>query len=224
MICCMAQKQIPQTALRAQTWGEEIANSLSHGLGLVLAIAALPVLIVNATERGTPAMIVGDTIFGSSAILLYLVSTLYHALPHKRSKDLLQVFDHVAIYFFIAGTYTPFTLGVLHGAWGWTLFGLIWALALAGLIFKVMGGTRFPRLSTALYLAMGWVVLIAIRPLWLHMPTAGLFLLLAGGLSYTLGVVFFVLDEKIPYTHFIWHLFVLAGTVFHFFAVLLYAA
>lgn len=224
MICCMAQKQVVQSASRAQSWGEEVANSLSHGLGLVIAIAALPILIVNAAERGNPTMIVGNAIFGSSAILLYLVSTLYHALPHKRIKDLLQVLDHVAIYFFIAGTYTPFTLGVLHGAWGWSLFGLIWALALAGLLFKLMGGTRFPRLSTALYLAMGWVVLIAIRPLWLHMPAPGLYLLLAGGLSYTLGVVFFVLDEKIPYTHFIWHLFVLAGTVFHFFAVLLYAA
>ncbi|MHB0922328.1 MAG: PAQR family membrane homeostasis protein TrhA, partial [Thiomonas delicata] len=124
----------------------------------------------------------------------------------------------------IAGTYTPFTLGVLRGSWGWTLLGLVWALALAGLIFKLMGGTRFPRLSTVLYLAMGWVVLIAIRPLWMHMPVAGLILLLAGGLAYTLGVVFFVLDEKVRYGHFIWHLFVLAGTVCHFFAVLLYAS
>ncbi|SCC95059.1 Hemolysin-3 [Thiomonas sp. X19] len=220
----MAQNHSIPAVSRAQTLGEEIANSLSHGLGLALAIAALPILVVHSTEQGSAATLAGDITFGSSAILLYLVSTLYHALPHQRVKSVLQVVDHVAIYLFIAGTYTPFTLGVLHGTWGWTLFGLIWALALAGLFFKIMGGTRYPRLSTFLYLAMGWVVLIAIRPLWLHMPTPGLALLLAGGVSYTLGVVFFVLDDKVPYTHFVWHLFVLAGTVFHFFAVLLYAA
>ncbi len=220
----MAQNHKTPAVSRAQTFGEEIANSLSHGLGLALAIVALPILVVHSAGQGSTATLVGDVIFGSSAILLYLISTLYHALPHKRVKGVLQVVDHVAIYLFIAGTYTPFTLGVLHGILGWTLFGLIWALALAGLFFKVMGGTRFPRLSTFLYLAMGWVVLIAIRPLWVQMPAPGMALLLAGGVSYTLGVVFFVLDDKVPYTHFIWHLFVLAGTVFHFFAVLLYAA
>jgi len=220
----MNPRQNTPEALRPQTLGEEIANSISHGLGLALAIAGLPVLIVESARSGGASAIVGAAIFGGSAILLYLVSTLYHALPHKRVKDMLQVFDHVAIYLFIAGTYTPFTLGVLRGSWGWTLLGLVWALALAGLIFKLMGGTRFPRLSTVLYVAMGWVVLIAIRPLWMHMPVAGLVLLLAGGLAYTLGVVFFVLDEKVRYGHFIWHLFVLAGTVCHFFAVLLYAS
>ena len=220
----MAQHHSVPAVSRAQTPGEEIANSLSHGLGLALAIAALPILVVHFAELGSATTLVGGIIFGSTAILLYLVSTLYHALPQKRVKGVLQVVDHVAIYLFIAGTYTPFTLGVLRGVWGWVLFGLIWALALAGLFFKALGGTRFPRLSTFLYLAMGWVVLIAIRPLWVDMPAPGLALLLAGGVSYTLGVVFFLLDEKVPYTHFIWHLFVLAGTVFHFFAVLLYAA
>lgn len=220
----MNARQNTLEALRPQTLGEEIANSISHGLGLALAIAGMPVLIVGSARTGSASAIVGAAIFGGSAILLYLASTLYHALPQKRVKDMLQVFDHVAIYLFIAGTYTPFTLGVLRGSWGWTLLGLVWALALAGLIFKLMGGTRFPRLSTVLYLAMGWVALIAIRPLWMHMPAAGLILLLAGGVAYTLGVVFFVLDEKVRYGHFIWHLFVLAGTVCHFFAVLLYAS
>ncbi len=220
----MNARQNTLEALRPQTLGEEIANSISHGLGLALAIAGMPVLIVESARTGSASAIVGAAIFGGSAILLYLASTLYHALPQKRVKDVLQVFDHVAIYLFIAGTYTPFTLGVLRGSWGWTLLGLVWALALAGLIFKLMGGTRFPRLSTVLYLAMGWVALIAIRPLWMHMPAAGLILLLAGGVAYTLGVVFFVLDEKVRYGHFIWHLFVLAGTVCHFFAVLLYAS
>ena len=220
----MNARQNTLEALRPQTLGEEIANSISHGLGLALAIAGMPVLIVGSARTGSASAIVGAAIFGGSAILLYLASTLYHALPQKRVKDVLQVFDHVAIYLFIAGTYTPFTLGVLRGSWGWTLLGLVWALALAGLIFKLMGGTRFPRLSTVLYLAMGWVALIAIRPLWMHMPAAGLILLLAGGVAYTLGVVFFVLDEKVRYGHFIWHLFVLAGTVCHFFAVLLYAS
>ena len=220
----MNARQNTLEALRPQTLGEEIANSISHGLGLALAIAGMPVLIVGSARTGSASAIIGAAIFGGSAILLYLASTLYHALPQKRVKDMLQVFDHVAIYLFIAGTYTPFTLGVLRGSWGWTLLGLVWALALAGLIFKLMGGTRFPRLSTVLYLAMGWVALIAIRPLWMHMPAAGLILLLAGGVAYTLGVVFFVLDEKVRYGHFIWHLFVLAGTVCHFFAVLLYAS
>ena len=222
--CCMAQISAVAQPPRAQSLGEELANSLSHGIGLALAIAGLPILIVTSAQTGSAAAVVGASIFGSTAILLYLISTLYHALPQKRIKEVLQVLDHVAIYLFIASTYTPFTLGVLHGGWGWTLFGLVWTLALAGVVFKILGGTRFPRVSTVLYLAMGWVILVAIRPLWQHMPTAGLALLIAGGVAYTLGVVFFALDERVRYSHFIWHLFVLVGTVFHFFAVLLYAA
>ncbi|MBW4046538.1 MAG: hemolysin III family protein [Proteobacteria bacterium] len=220
----MAQSSTVVQSPRPQSLGEELANSLSHGLGLALAIAGLPVLIVTSAHTGHAATVVGASIFGATAILLYLISTLYHALPQRQLKEVLQVLDHVAIYLFIASTYTPFTLGVLHGGWGWTLFGLVWTLALAGVVFKVLGGTRFPRVSTLLYLAMGWVILVAIRPLWLHMPAAGLALLIAGGVAYTLGVVFFALDDRVRYSHFIWHLFVLVGTVFHFFAVLLYAA
>ncbi len=155
--------------------------------------------------------------------MLYLASTLYHAITQPRLKAILRALDHAAIYLLIAGTYTPITLGVLGGGWRWGLFGLIWGLALAGLLFKALGGLRFPHLSTVLYLAMGWVGVIAIHPLWVHMKAGGLIWLAAGGLAYTLGVVFFVLDEKVRYSHFVWHVFVLAGTSCHFFAVLLYA-
>ncbi|HEY8328975.1 MAG TPA: hemolysin III family protein [Rhodanobacter sp.] len=211
------------TIIRQQTWGEELANSLSHGLGLLLAIVGLPVLVVRADHIGSGYAMAGSLTFGGSAVLLYLASTLYHAIPQPKVKAILRALDHIAIYLLIAGTYTPITLGVLRGGWGWGLFGLIWGLALAGMLFKALGGLRFPHLSTVLYVAMGWVGLIAIRPLWVHMEAGGLIWLAAGGLAYTLGVVFFVLDEKVRYSHFIWHLFVLAGTVCHFFAVLLYA-
>jgi hemolysin III len=216
-----AVRAAPRSLERLQSRGEEIANALSHGVGLALAIAGLPVLIVASLRGGASvAEVVGVCVFGASAILLYLASTLYHALAHLPVRRLLQLLDHAAIYLFIAGTYTPFTLGVLHGGWGWGLFGTIWGLAFAGLLFKVFGGTRYPRLSALLYLAMGWVVLVAIHPLWLHLSAAGLALLFAGGVAYTLGVIFFLLDEKLRYAHFVWHLFVLAGTVLHFFAVL----
>jgi hemolysin III len=215
--------QRSRTISRPQTRGEELANSLSHGAGLLLAMAGLPVLVVRADHVGSGYALAGALVFGGSALLLYLASTLYHAIPHPRVKAILQTLDHAAIYLLIAGTYTPITLGVLRGGWGWVLFGLIWGLALAGLVFKALGGLRFPHLSTVLYLAMGWVGVIAIHPLWIQMQASGLIWLAAGGLAYTLGVVFFVLDAKIRYSHFVWHLFVLAGTICHFFAVLLYA-
>ncbi len=208
---------------RNQSRGEEIANSVSHGVGLLAAIAATPVLIVAAVNRGDPAGIVGASVFAAAVTLLYLTSTLYHALPANRAKQVFRVLDHGAIFLLIAGTYTPFTLGVLYGTWGWILFGLVWGLCLAGMIFKAIGGTRYPILSTCLYLAMGWLVLIAVKPLWLAMPTWGLFWLLAGGISYTVGVAFFA-APRLRYTHFIWHLFVMAGTACHFIAVLWYAA
>ncbi|TAN07568.1 MAG: hemolysin III family protein [Rhodanobacteraceae bacterium] len=207
---------------RPQTWGEELANSLSHGLGLLLAIAGLPVLLLRAEHAGSGYAMAGALIFGGSVLLLYLASTLYHAIPQPRAKVVLRALDHAMIYLLIAGTYTPVTLGVLRGGWRWGLFGLIWGLALAGLLFKALGGLRFPQLSTVLYLAMGWVGVVAIYPLWMHMQAGGLAWLAAGGLAYTLGVVFYVLDEKIHYSHFVWHLFVVAGTTCHFFAVLLY--
>lgn len=207
---------------RDATLGEEIANSISHGLGLLLAAAGLPILIVGALRSGSTTAVVASAIFGSSAILLYLASTLYHAIPHARVKALFQRLDYAAIYLLIAGTYTPIALGVLRGGWGWTLLGAIWICALLGAAFKLAVGARFHRLSTALYVAMGWAALIAIRPLWLNMAPGGLAWLLGGGLAYTLGVAFFMLHERLRYSHFIWHLFVLTGTTCHFFAVLLY--
>lgn len=208
---------------RPQSRGEEIANSISHGIGMLLAIAATPILIVAAVRHSGAAAITGSSIFGASMILLYCASTLYHALPEGRGKRVFKVLDHSAIFLLIAGTYTPFTLGVLNGALGWTLFGLVWGLAIIGIIIKGVWGAAQNWISTALYVLMGWLIVIAIKPLWLNMPAWGLFWLVAGGLSYTLGVVFFVLDEKIKYSHFIWHLFVILGSVAHFFAVLWYS-
>ena len=207
---------------RPQSPGEEIANSVSHGVGLLAALVAIPVLLFHAVRHGGAAGIVGASVFAATVVLLYLTSTLYHALPRKRAKRVFRLLDHGAIFLLIAGTYTPFTLGVLRGAWGWTLFGLVWGLALGGVALKAAGGVRSPILSTCLYLGMGWLVLIAVRPLWLHVPPAGLLWLLAGGLSYTAGVAFFA-AERIRYGHFVWHLFVLAGTACHFIAVLWYA-
>jgi len=208
---------------RPQSLGEEIANSVSHAVGLLAAVVAIPVLVLSAVRRGDAAGIVGASVFAATMVLLYLTSTLYHALPRNRAKRVFRVLDHGAIFLLIAGTYTPFTLGVLRGTWGWTLFGLVWGLAAAGVVLKAMGGVRYPILSTCLYLGMGWLVLIAVRPLWLRMPPSGLLWLLAGGLAYTAGVAFFA-AERIRYGHFIWHLFVLAGTACHFIAVLWYAA
>ena len=208
---------------RTQSLGEEIANSISHGIALLAAVSATPFLIIAAVDRGGIADIVGASVFAATMLLLYLTSTLYHALPRNKAKRVFQILDHGAIYLLIAGTYTPFTLGVLRGAWGWTLFGLVWGLALAGILLKAIGGVRYPTLSTCLYLAMGWLVLIAVKPLWLLVPSWGLFWLLAGGIAYTVGVAFFVIDERIRYSHFVWHLFVIAGTTCHFFAVLWYA-
>ena len=208
---------------RTQSVGEEIANSVSHGVGLLVAVAVAPVLVVAAVQRGGAAQIVGASIFGATMVLVYLTSTLYHALPRNRAKRVFRVLDHGAIFLLIAGTYTPFTLGVLRGTWGWTLFGLVWGLALAGVVLKAVGGVRYPKLSTCLYLAMGWLVLIAVKPLWLNVPTSGLLWLLAGGIAYTAGVAFYA-SKRVRYSHFAWHLFVIAGTACHFVAVLWYAA
>ena len=202
--------------------GEELANSLSHGVGLLCALAATPVLVIAAATRGSASDVVGSSVFTATMVLLYLTSTWYHAAPVSRLKDRLQRLDHAAIYLLIAGSYTPFTLGVLSGVWGWTLFGLVWGAAALGVSAKLIAGNRYPRLSTALYLAMGWLALIAIRPLLLNMPLHGIGWLAAGGISYSVGVVFYV--SRLPYTHFVWHLFVLAGSTCHFFAVLWYSA
>jgi hemolysin III len=208
---------------RPQTLGEEIANSVSHGIGLVAALVASPILVTAAISRGDLAGIVGASVFAITMVLLYFTSTLFHALPPNRAKRVFQILDHSAIYFLIAGTYTPFTLGVLNGNWGWTLLGIVWALAVVGTVFKALGGVRYTTFSTWVYLAMGWLVLIAIEPVLTLVPSWGLFWLLAGGIAYTAGAVFFML-ERIRYFHFLWHLFVVLGTACHFVAVLRYSA
>ena len=209
------------TLKREQTLGEEIANSVSHGVGFLGAVAVTPILIIAAQEAGTAA-IVGASIFGATMMVLYLASTLYHAFPQSRTKQVFKILDHGAIFLLIAGTYTPFTLGILKGNWGWLLFGIVWGLAILGVVLKSVGGAGTSKLSTGLYLAMGWLAVLAVRPLWQNMPAWGLFWLLAGGLMYSAGVLFFV-AERIRYSHFVWHLFVMAGTACHVVAVLLYA-
>ncbi len=207
---------------RAQSLGEEIANSISHGVALLAAVAAVPVLVVASVHRGGAAGIVGASVFAVTVVVLYLTSTLYHALPRSRTKRVFRVLDHGAIFLLIAGTYTPFTLGVLRGTWGWTLFGLVWGLAVGGVLLKSVAGVRHPKLSTSMYLAMGWIALIAVKPFWLGVPAWGLFWILAGGIAYTAGVAFFA-ARRVRYSHFVWHLFVIAGTACHFIAVLWYA-
>lgn len=207
-----------------QSFSEEIANSISHGAGALAAFVGAPFVILSAVHRGPAAGIVGAAIFAFTTLLLYTISTIYHALPNNRAKAVFQILDHSAIFLLIAGTYTPFTLGVLQGPWGWTLFGLVWGLAFFGVIFKSVMRVRYLWVSTALYLIMGWLIVIAFKPLLLYLPTSGLLWLLAGGVFYTIGVIFFAVDEKIRYCHFVWHLFVLAGTTCHFFAVLYYSA
>lgn len=209
---------------REQSQGEEIANSISHGIGLAAALIGTPFLIKQAARHGDVGFVVGTSLFSATAIFLYLASTLYHALPVGKTKRVFRILEHSAIFLLIAGTYTPFTLGVLHGSWGWILLTTIWTLAAAGVVLKVFYGTSFPILSTALYLLMGWLVVIAINPLVAKVPIPGLLWLIAGGLSYTIGVIFFAIDSRLRYAHLIWHLFVLAGTTCHYFAVLWYAA
>ncbi len=217
---------IARNAPRPQTPREEFANSISHGIGLIAAIGATPALIGVAAWRSDPLAVVGVTVFGITMILLYAASTIYHAIPHhhRTAKAAFQILDHGAIYLLIAGTYTPFTLTVLHGFWGWTLLALVWSMAAAGVLLKGLGRVGHPAVSAALYLGMGWIVVIAIRPLLESMPPWGLFWLVAGGAAYSMGILFFLLDHRMPFAHFVWHLFVLAGTACHFVAVLLYAA
>lgn len=209
---------------RDQTRGEEIANALSHGFGCLLAVAALPILVQGAAERGSAANVVAASLFASTMIVLYFVSTLYHALPSGRAKVWLNRLDHASIYLLIAGSYMPFLFGVLSGAWGWSLFGVVWAAAALGVTAKLLDRLQHPLWSTGLYVAMGWVVLIAAAPLYERMSAEGLLWLVAGGLSYTVGAVVFLFDSKLRYAHFVWHLFVIGGSACHFFAALWHAA
>jgi hemolysin III len=200
--------------------GEELAHSLTHGLGLLIGIAALVLMVVFAAQKGTATHVVSCTVYGVTLVLLYTSSTLYHALPAGRGKRVFGILDHAAIFLLIAGTYTPFALITLRGSWGWSLFGVIWGLAAGGIVLEAVTKGRARRIQLLIYLVMGWGIVAAARPLLRELPAGGLFLLLAGGLAYTLGVIFFV--WKRPFHHAVWHVFVLGGSVCHFFAVLLY--
>ena len=210
-----------RTPLTYYSYKEELLNVISHGLGLVLSIAGLALLVTYASLYGTVWHIVSFSIFGSSLVLLYLASTLYHAAKSKVLRRRLNVLDHAAIYVLIAGTYTPFCLVPLNGAMGWVLFGITWGLALAGIILKIFFTGRYHRLSTASYVLMGWVAVIAAKQLFETLDTGGLVFLLLGGISYTVGAVFYMID-RIRYNHAIFHAWVLAGSIFHFLSVFFY--
>jgi hemolysin III len=209
---------------RTQTVDEEVANALSHGIGFLLAVASLPVLVAFAARHSSRGALLGACVFSATMITLYFASAVYHALPRGRTKDWFNRLDHAAIYLFIAGTYTPFALGQLHDSTGWAPFALVWSLALAGMWAKVRNRLRHPLWSTALYMALGWLALVAAAPLLQRLPFDALLLLFGGGLAYTVGAVFFLLDDRVRYGHFVWHLFVLIGSSCHFFATLWHAA
>jgi len=201
--------------------GEELANSLTHALGILLSLAGLAAVVAAAAMRGGFVAVVSCAIYGSTLVVLYTTSTLYHSIPSPESKRVLRVLDHLAIFLLIAGTYTPFVLIALRGAWGWALFTIIWTLAIIGIAIELSHLRRFRRAMVVLYIAMGWVGLIAIEPLVAALPAAGLWLLFGGGVCYTLGVPVY-LSRRMPFNHALWHVFVLAGSILQFFAVLLY--
>ena len=201
---------------------EEIANVISHGCGFLGGLSAIPLLIQSGMESESTISLVGNLVFGITGCLLYLCSTLYHAFPPGPLKRTFRLFDHCAIYLFIAGSYTPFTLGILGGVWGWSLIGLVWCLAIVGIGLKVFSFNRHSKLSLVLYIGMGWTVLIAIRPLWLLMPKIGLLWIAAGGVAYTSGIIFYK-AKQLAYNHLIWHLFVMVGSACHLVAVLNYS-
>ncbi|KJF28193.1 hypothetical protein TZ02_04175 [Clostridium aceticum] len=202
---------------------EEIFNSISHGIGALLSIAALVVLVAFGSIRGDVWRIVSFSIYGFTLFFLYMSSTLYHSIFHEKSKRVLRILDHVSIYLLIAGSYTPIALVSMRGAWGWSIFGVIWSLAIIGIILKVLSINKIKYLSTIIYVIMGWLIIIAVKPM-LSMAPPGLFLwLLAGGLIYTLGVIFYAC-KRIPFNHGIWHLFVLGGSIVHYLGILFYLA
>jgi len=200
---------------------EEIAHVITHGIGLLLSIAALVVLVILASLRGDAWHVVSASIYGTTLILLYTASTVYHALPPSRAKGVWRLLDHSAIYLLIAGTYTPFTLVNLRGGWGWSLFGVVWGLAALGVVFEAVARQRFRMLSVVLYLGLGWLVAIAVKPLLTAVDTGGVILVALGGLAYT-GGIFFYRWRALPHNHAVWHTSVLVGSACHFFAILFY--
>jgi len=200
---------------------EEILNVITHGLGLLLSIVALVVLVIFASLRGDAWHIVSFSIYGVSLVILYLASTLFHSVRKQSLRNKLNVFDHSAIYFLIAGTYTPFLLVTIRGPWGWSLFGVIWGLAIGGLIFKLFYTGKYDLISALIYVLMGWLVIVALKPMYENLSSEGLLWLLGGGVSYSIGVVFYLL-HKLPYNHAIFHIWVLLGSFAHFVAVFRY--
>lgn len=198
---------------------EEIVNSITHGVAALLSIAALVLLIVFSSIHGNSWYIVSFTVYGSTLVILYTISTLYHSFPNGITKDIFEILDHSSIFLLIAGTYTPFTLVSLRGPLGWAIFGIVWGLAAVGIVFKVFFVKRFVILSTLLYIAMGWMIVISMKNLVAVLPRMSLIFLIIGGVLYTFGTIFYI-QKKIAYHHAIWHIFVLGGSVFHFFAVL----
>ncbi len=203
------------------TTGEEIANSITHGFGLALAVPSLVVLVNLAAHRGDPWQVVSFSVYGVSLILLYLVSTLYHGLTRPQIKKTFKFFDHASIYILIAGTYTPFTLVAIRGGWGWSLFGVIWGMAILGILFKIKNTERWGKVSAAVYVLMGWLCVIALHRMIATISPAGLIWLFTGGVLYTGGLIFYGW-KKLPYNHAVWHLFVLGGSICHYFAILLH--
>ncbi|HEX7816755.1 PAQR family membrane homeostasis protein TrhA [Dyella sp.] len=212
---------VTTAAVPRYSFGDELASSVIHGIGIVLSIAGLATMVAFAAMYGQAREVVASSVFGTTLILLYTASTLYHSIPGDGAKRVLRTLDHIAIFLLIAGTYTPFTLVALPGAWGWGLFATIWSLALAGTMLELGFLKRYRKFAVLLYVAMGWVGMVAFKPLLASLQTGGLALLIGGGLAYTLGVPFY-LARKMPYHHTVWHVFVLAGSVLHYLAVLLY--
>lgn len=204
---------------RVQTLQEEFANSVTHGIGILFSIVAVSLLVTFSVLHGTAIHVLSSSIFGASIMLLYTFSTLYHAIQSPAIKPLLRIFDHISIYFLIAGTYTPFLLIGIGGFQGWIYFGMIWGLTLCGLLFKVFYTRRFAKLSLILYLSMGWLAVFFIKPLISNLGTAEIILIASGGLSYTVGIIFYT-NKRMPFAHTVWHLFVLTGTVLHFIAIM----
>jgi hemolysin III len=206
----MERKQSPQ---------EEFANSITHGFGILFSIIAISLLVTFSVLNGSTLDIVSCSLFGGSILLLYTFSTLYHATQQEKIKSWLRTFDHIGIYFLIAGTYTPFLLLAVGGTFGWIFFGIVWGLTAFGIVFKIFYTHRFPKASLILYLSMGWMGIFLIKPLLASLSTSTLLMIAAGGISYTLGTVFYV-RQSMRYAHTIWHLFVLAGTILHFIAIM----
>jgi len=214
--------RVPKLRSRAQTYREEVANSVSHGVGLFIALIASPLLFISALKSGEPRRIIAFGVYAGTTVLMYAASMIYHGLPRGRAKFVCRIIDHGAIFLLIAGTYTPFMLGVLWGPWGWTLLACVWVFALTGVVLTAISRVRYPTLSTAVYLMLGWLIVVGAKPLWMRMNHWGLFWLAAGGLAYTAGVAFFAAD-RLRYGHLVWHLCVLAGSACHYIAVFLYS-